>query len=84
MFGIVQYSGRYKEGPEGPDFLPPPFFPKGTYQTRENNMFSNLMTTYFGAENWYHWIEISYKRISCFIPHKILCSLEESLRLLAD
>ena len=52
MFGIVQYSGRYKEGPEGPDFLPPPpFFPKCTYQTRENNMFSNLMTTYFGAEN---------------------------------
>lgn len=84
MFGIVQYSGRYKEGPEGPDFLPPPFFPKCTYQTRENNMFSNLMTTYFGAENWYHWIEISYKGMSCFIPHKILCSLEESLRLLAD
>lgn len=63
---------------------PPPFFPKCTYQTRENNMFSNLMTTYFGAENWYHWIEISYKGMSCFIPHKILCSLEESLRLLAD
>ena len=49
MFGIVQYSGRYKEGPEGPDFFPP-FFSKCTYQTRENNMFSNLMTSYFGAE----------------------------------
>ena len=46
IFGIVQYSGRYKEGPEGPDSPPlSPFFPKYTYQTRENNMFSNLMTT---------------------------------------
>ena len=86
MFGIVQYSGRYKEGPEGPDFLPPP--PSSSNAPirpeKNNNMFSNLMTTYFGAENWYHWIEISYNGISCFIPHKILCSFEESLRLLAD
>ena len=57
---------------------PSPFFPKCTYQTRENNMFSNLMTTYFGAEYWYHWIEISYNGISCFIPHKILCSFKKA------
>ena len=81
----MQYSGRYKEVPEDPECPPPPpSFPKCTYQTSENNMFSNLMTTYFGAKNWYHWIEISYNGISCFISHKILCSFEESLRLLAD
>ena len=28
MFGIVQYSGRYKEGPEGLDFLPAPLLPQ--------------------------------------------------------
>ena len=61
IFGIVQYSGRYKEGSEDLDcpLLPPTPSSKCTYQTRENNMFSNLMTTYFGAEYWYHWIEIS-------------------------